>query len=713
VTTTADLRFVGRSIERLDGPAKVTGTAPYAYEQPVSDPLYLYPLRSTIARGRVTCLDTADASAVHESVRILTPHNAHRLPDWAPADLRVLQDDSVAYHGQFVGAAIASTPEVARHAAELVRISYQPTAHDTQLRVDHPDRYAPEKVLDGSLVADVSHGDLDAGLIVADVALDLTYRTSGEHHVAMEPNTTVAIWNVIEGTDHLTLYDSNQGAWVIQAFLAPVLGLDASQLEVISPFVGGSFGSKTFPRPLHVLVALAARSVPGRPVKFALSRQHTFVGTAYRTPTIQRVRLGARWDGTLTAIGHDAVEQTARYGEFAEPTAVSSRMLYAAPARSTTHRLVPLDVCIPGFMRAPGEAPGSFALESAMDELAVELGIDPIELRIRNEPATDPDSGRPFSSRELVWCLREGATRFGWPERDPTPRHRLKDGWWIGTGVASASYPRQQHFPPSSATVRALTNDRYRVELAASDLGTGALTILTQIAADLLGVELGSVEVVIGSSSLPRALAAAGSMGTASWSEAIIAATDTFRATHGCTPVVGAHVTATAGPSADEKDFAMHAFGAQFAEVAVHADTGEIRTRRLLGVFDAGRVINPRTARSQLVGGMIMGLSMALHEHSVMDHRYGQVINHDLASYHVAAHADIPEIDAVWLGTPDPHYNTLGAKGIAEIGIVGVAAAIANAAYHATGVRVRSLPITLDNFFTAASVDDRPEVVAS
>jgi len=352
-------------------------------------------------------------------------------------------------------------------------------------------------------------------------------------------------------------------------------------------------------------------------------------------------------------------------------------------------------------MRAPGEAPGSFALESAMDELAVALDIDPIELRIRNEPTIDPDSGRPFSSRELVWCLCAGATRFGWRERDPAPRRRLRDGWWIGTGVAGASYPCQRHFPPSSATVRALTDDRYRVEIAASDLGTGALTILTQIAADALGAELGHVEMAIGSSALPAALAGAGSMGTASWSEAILAATDTFRTTHGSTPTVGAQATATARPNASVKDFAMHAFGAQFAEVAVHADTGEIRTRRLLGVFDAGRVINPRTARSQLVGGMIMGLSMALHEHSVTDHRYGQVINHDLASYHVAAHADIPEIDAVWLGTPDPHYNTLGAKGIAEIGTVGVAAAIANAAYHATGIRVRSLPITLDNFLTA------------
>jgi len=651
----------------------------------------------------MTAVDTADASAAHESVRILTAHNAHRLPAWAPADLQVLQNHDVAYHGQFVGAVIADTPEIARHAAELVRISYDPAAHDTELRADHPDRYAPEKLLDGSLLADVTDGDLDAELTVADVVVDLTYRTSGQHHVALEPNTTVAIWNVTDGTDHLTLYDSNQGAWVIQAFLAPVLGLQPSQLEVISPFVGGSFGSKTFPRPGQVLVALAARSVPGRPVKFALSRQHTFVGTAYRTPTIQRVRLGARSDGTLTAIGHDVEQQTARYAEFAEPTAVSSRMLYAARARSTTHRLVPLDVGIPGFMRAPGEAPGSFALESAMDELAVALGIDPIELRIRNEPAIDPDSGRPFSSRELVWCLRDGATRFGWRERDPAPRHRLRDGWWIGTGVAGASYPCQRHFPPSSATVRALTDDRYRVEIAASDLGTGALTILTQIAADSLGVDLEDVEMAIGSSTFPRALAAAGSMGTASWSEAIIAATDTFRATHGSNPVVGAHTTATPHPNAANKNFAMHAFGAQFAEVAVHADTGEIRTRRLLGVFDAGRVINPRTARSQLVGGMIMGMSMALHEHSVMDHRYGQVINHDLASYHVAAHADIPEIDAFWLGTPDPHYNTLGAKGIAEIGTVGVAAAIANAAYHATGTRVRSLPITLDKFLATPS----------
>jgi len=699
VTTVADMQHVGRSVARLDGPAKVTGTAPYAYEQPVSDPLHLYPVRSTVARGRVTSIDATAALEVHESVRVLTAENAHDLSASVPGDMRVLQDDIVHYHGQFIGAVLGATPEIARHAADLVRVSYEPADHDTELRADHPDRYAPEGIHDGSIVTDVVDGDVDAGLRGADVSVDLSYHTSGQHHVAMEPNTAVAIWDVVDGADHLTLYDSNQGAFVIQLFLAPMLGLTMAQLEVISPFVGGSFGSKTIPRPLHVLVALAARSVPGRPVKFALARRHTFVGTAYRSPTIQRVRLGARRDGTLTAIGHDVVVQTARFGEYGEPAAVSTRMLYAADSRSTTHRLVRLDVSMPGMMRAPGEAPGSFAVESAIDELAAELGIDPIELRIRNEPTVAADSGRPFSSRDLVWCLREGASRFGWAGRDPAPRRRLENGWWLGTGVAAASYARQ-HFPPSSATVRALVAGRYRVELAASDLGTGTFTILTQIAADALGVALEDVDVAIGSSALAPAVAAAGSMGTATWSEAIVGTVEEFRTTHGDAPAVGAHTTATPRPSADHEAFAMHAFGAQFAEVAVHADTGEIRTRRLLGAFDAGRVVNPLMARSQLVGGMLMGLSTALHEHSVVDHRYGHVVTDDLASYHVASHADVPEIDAFWLGTPDPHYSVLGTKGIAEIGIVGVAAAIANAAWHATGTRVRSLPITLDNFLT-------------
>jgi xanthine dehydrogenase YagR molybdenum-binding subunit len=700
VTSIADLKYVGRDVARIDGPAKVTGTAPYAYDQPVSDPLYLYPVRTTIARGRVTAIDATAALDLHESVHVLTAENAAEVPEWVPGDLRVLQDDTVSYHGQLIGAVLGATPEIARHAADLVRVSYEPAAHDTELRADHPDRYAPKGALDGTLATDVIDGDLDAGLSAADVTIDRDYHTSGQHHVAMEPNTAVATWTVVDGADRVTLYDSNQGAFAIQLFLAPMLGLAMEQLEVISPFVGGSFGSKTIPRPLHVLVALAARTVPGRPVKFALARQHTFVGTAYRTPTSQRVRLGARRDGTLTAIGHDVVAQTARFGEFAEPAAVSTRTVYAAESRATTHRLVRLDVSMPGFMRAPGEAPGSFAVESAMDELAVALGIDPIELRIRNEPASDPESGRPFSSRDLVWCLREGASRFGWAERDPAPRRRLEDGWWLGTGVAAANYPRQP-FLPSTATVQALTGGRYRVALAASDLGTGAFTILTQIAADSLGVALEDVELAIGSSVLPQAFAAAGSMGTVSWSEAILAAVDEFRRTHGDAPAVGAQSTAAPTPSAEHDAFAMHAFGAQFAEVAVHADTGEIRARRLLGAFDVGRVVNPRTARSQLVGGMVMGMSMALHEHSVMDHRYGHVITNDLASYHVAAQADIPEIEAFWLGTPDPRYSVLGTKGLAEIGVVGVAAAIANAAWHATGTRVRSLPITLDNFLTA------------
>jgi xanthine dehydrogenase YagR molybdenum-binding subunit len=697
MTAPVRTRSVGRPIERLDGRGKVTGTAPYAYDQPVAEPMYLYPLRASHPRATLLSMDGSAALAVHDSVRLLTADNAPRLPAGAPAALRVLQDADIAYYGQFIGAVLADTPEIARHAAALVTVAYDILGHDTEVRADHPDRYAPDMLHNGHSPPDADRGDWDAAVQAADAYVDRIYRTPGHHHVPLEPHTTVAIWTVEDGTEQVTLYESTQGAAVLQLRLAPALGLRPDQLKVIAPFVGGGFGAKVTPQAHHILTVMAARAVPGRAVKFAMPRRHTFVGTSYRTPTIQRVRLGARSDGSLTAIGHDSVQQTARHGEFTEPAALGSRSLYGSYAHSSSHRLVPLDVSVPGFMRAPGEGPGSFALESAMDELAVELGIDPVELRIRNEPATDPDSGRPFSSRDLIWCLRVGARRFGWGDRDPAPRTRQEGEWWLGTGVAAASYPFQA-FPPSSAAVHALPGGRYRVELAAADIGTGAWTILSQIAADALDVAVPDVDVVIGSSSLPFALAAVGSAGTTAWSEAVLAAVAAFRSRHGAAPPVGAQAEGRAAPDTEGAKFARFSFGAQFAEVAVHADTGELRVRRMLGAFDVGRVINPRTARSQLIGGMVMGLSMALHEESVMDHRYGHVVNHDLASYHVAAHADVPDMQALWLGVPDPRHNTLGAKGLGEIGVVGVAAAIANAAWHATGRRVRELPLTVDDF---------------
>jgi xanthine dehydrogenase YagR molybdenum-binding subunit len=418
----------------------------------------------------------------------------------------------------------------------------------------------------------------------------------------------------------------------------------------------------------------------------------SFVG--YRTPTIQRLRLGADADGTLQAISHEASEQTSRLREFAEQTAICSRWMYAAPNRRTGHRLVALDVPTPSWFRAPGECPGMYALESAMDELAQELGMDPVELRIRNDPDVAPETGQRFSSRNLVACLREGAERFGWAGRDPTPGAR-RDGVWLhGTGVASSTYPAYQQ--PSAATARAEADGSFLVRIASADIGTGARTVLTQIAADALGAPLERVRVEVGDSAYPKASVAGGSSGTASWGTAVTLACRALleKLEGGEAPAEASADTAAFLKS--REDLARYAFGAQFADVRVNSATGEVRVSRMLGVFAAGRIINPRTARSQFLGGMTMGISMALHEESVMDERHGDYLNHDLAQYHVAVCADIEQIEAHWIDEHDDGLNPMGSKGVGEIGIVGTAAAVANAVFHATGKRVRDLPIRLD-----------------
>jgi xanthine dehydrogenase YagR molybdenum-binding subunit len=444
---------------------------------------------------------------------------------------------------------------------------------------------------------------------------------------------------------------------------------------------------------------MAARLTGGRPVKLALTRQQMFFVVGYRTPTIQHVRLGADRDGRLTAISMDAVSQTSRIKEFVEQTAVPARIMYAAPNRSTTHRAARLDVPIPSWMRAPGECPGMFGPEVAMDELAEACGLDPVELRIRNEPSTDPESGKPFSTRNLVACLREGARRIGWERRAPVPRARLDGGWLVGLGVSSSIYPVNR-MSGSTARIQVVPGGRYTVSIGAADLGTGTWTALTQIAADALDVPVEKVDLRIGDTSLPPASVAGGSSGITSWGSAIVHAARHLHERYGRVPPEGVEASAGTGENPDSKRYAMHAFGAQFAEIRINADTGELRVPRLVGVFDVGRVINPKTARSQFIGGMTMGLSMALHEHSHFDVQLGQVANHDLAEYHIAANADVESIDVSWLDEEDPHTNPMGSKGIGEIGIVGTAAAIANAAYNATGIRVRDLPLTLDKFLT-------------
>jgi len=677
--TVAPVRTIGAPVDRIEGTEKVAGEALYAYEHHVEGAVYAAIVTSTIAKGTIRAIDAAAALATPAVLAVLTHENAGTVE--GEGELAILQSPRVAYRGQIIGAVIAETLEAARHAERLVRVDYDVEEHDVVLRADHPGLYKPDKV-NPSFPTDSEDGDVDRALAEAAVTIDETYTTPAEHNNAMEPHATIAIWE----NGGLTLYDSNQGAFRARQTIADALGLPHESVRVISHHVGGGFGSKGLPRPHAVLAALAARLVD-RPVKVAVTRQQMFTLTGYRTPTIQRIRLGAESDGTLTAIAHEVVEQTSTLSEFAEQTAVVTRMLYAASNRRTSHRVVALDVPTPSWMRAPGECPGMFALESALDELAIACHLDPIELRIRNEPEIDPESGNRFSTRNLVACLREGSERFGLSERG-TPASRRDGRWLVGLGVASSTYPARR--APSTAYARAEADGTYTIRIAAADIGTGARTVLTQIAADTLEVPLESVRVEIGDSDFGQAMLAGGSMGTSSWGAAIVKACRELR-----TGKDEAFADTSRDAEADEP-LAKHAFGAQFVEVRVNADTCEIRVPRVLGVFACGRIINPKTARSQFLGGMTMGVSMALFEETVIDPVIGGFVTQDLATYHVPVNADIEEMQATWIDEVDPHVNPMGAKGIGEIGIVGTAAAVANAVYNATGVRVRDLPIRPD-----------------
>jgi xanthine dehydrogenase YagR molybdenum-binding subunit len=689
-------RIIGTPLDRIDGPKKVTGTATYAYEHSLDEVTYAFPVQSAVAKGLVASVDTSAAQAIPGVITVLTHENAPRLKPQSRAELAVLQSNVVAYRGQFVALVVAETPEVARQAADAVLVRYEEQPHSVVLRADDSGLYKPDHV-NPAYETDTTSGDVEAALAKASVSIYHTYTTPAYHNNPLEPHATIARW----GSDGVTLYDSNQGPHMIRDTVAQAFGLEPERVRVISPYVGGAFGSKGTAHP-HVILTVMAAHVVGRPVKFALARQHMFAVVGYRTPTIQRIRLGADNDGRLTAIAHEVVEQTSTLQEFAEQTAVVTRMMYAAPNRSTTHRLARLDVPTPGWMRAPGECPGMFALESAMDELAIACGLDPIELRVRNEPTVDPETGHPFSSRGLVACLREGARRFGWQSRNPQPGNHADGRWLIGSGVAASTYPTRRR--PSTAIARVDREGRYSVLIDAVDIGTGAWTVLTQIAADALEVPVERMHIEIGDTQLPRASLAGGSMGTASWGTAIVEAARKLRARlqeeHGIIPAEGLEATGEGSENPEARRYSMHAFGAQFAEVRVNRDTGEVRVPRLLGVFAAGRIMNAKLARSQLLSGMTMGLSMALHEVSVMDPRFGDYVNHDFAEYHIATNADVRTIDVSWIDEDDQHVNPMGAKGIGEIGIVGTAAAIANAVYHATGIRVRDLPITLDKLLS-------------
>ncbi|MFD5074616.1 xanthine dehydrogenase family protein molybdopterin-binding subunit [Streptomyces sp. NPDC058371] len=689
---------LGGPAERREGRDKVTGSARYAAEHPAPGRLHGWPVTATIARGTIRAIDTGTALGLPGVLTVLTHENAPQLAEPDDATLAVLQNARVPHRGWFVALVVAETLEAARAGAAAVHVDYAVEDHDVTLTETHPAAYVPEEA-NGGYPARREHGDPEAAFAAAAVRVDADYRVSPLHNHPMEPHAATARWE----DDRLVVHDSSQGATTVRTVLAGMFKLPEDSLTVISEHVGGGFGSKGTPRPQVVLAAMAAR-VTGRPVTVVLPRRLLPVVVGHRAPTLQRVRLGAAADGTLTSVVHEVTTYTSRIKEFVEQAAMPTRVMYASPHSLTTHRVVPLDVPSPSWMRAPGEAPGMFALESAMDELAVALDMDPVDLRIANEPDTEPDSGKPFSSRHLVECLREGARRFDWTHRDPRPRARSEGPLLIGSGVAAATYPVL--VSPSTASAHALPDGNFVVRVNATDIGTGARTVLAQIGANALRVPLERVRTEVGNSDLPSAPLAGGSSGTASWGWAVHEACTRLRtrlAEHtGPLPDRGIEASADTAGSADaESSFARHAFGAHFAEVGVDTVTGEVRVRRLLGVYAAGRILNARTARSQFIGAMTMGLGMALTEGSTMDAAFGDFTEADLAAYHVPAHADVPALEAHWIDEDDPHLNPMGSKGIGEIGIVGTAAAIGNAVHHATGLRLRELPLTPDRVLTA------------
>ncbi|RMB84871.1 xanthine dehydrogenase family protein molybdopterin-binding subunit [Streptomyces shenzhenensis] len=704
MTTTAQeaaVRAVGTGHVRVEGRDKVTGAARYAGDIPFTELAYGWLVLSTVARGRIRDIASGPVLEMPGVVAVLDHRNAARLetdyvgmlgrPDPTCA---VFQHDAVPHVGWPVALVVAQTPEQAREAAEALVVEYEPLPHDIEFTGDHPDAHP----VDGHMPGVTDKGDLEAELAASATVVDEEYTTPEEHHHPMEPHAATARWE----DGRLEVVDSNQGTTWVVGELASLFSLDPASVRVRSEHVGGGFGSKGVRA--HQVAAVMAATILQRPVRVALTRSQMFALAGHRSPTVQRVRLGADTEGRLRALDHRSVSRTSTVYEFVEPSAGVARVLYDAVAHHTENRVVRRDVPSPTYMRGPGEAPGSFALESALDELAEKCGIDPIELRLRNEPDKGPVSGLPFATRNLRACFEEGARRFGWAQRDPRPGVRRDGRWLLGTGTAAASFPAGA--APSTAAVTAEADGRFTVRIAAADIGTGARTALTLVAADALGVAPERVTVRIGDSEFGSAMIAGGSMGTRSWSMAVIAAARDLleRLVPGMAiPAEGITVRSdTTAQIAALANMERHSYGAQFAEVAVDPATGEVRVRRMLGIFAAGRIVNPLTAHGQFTGGMAWGISMALHEESVRDPAFGGPVGADLAGYHVATNADVPRIEADWVDDTDPH-DPVGIKGIGEVGIVGVAAAIANAVWHATGVRHRSLPIRPSRVLTAGS----------
>lgn len=737
------MNSVGQSVNRIDGRVKVTGAAIYSAEHPLPRLAHAVLIQSTIASGRIATIDSVAAFRMAGVLLIMTHLTAPRLPAGGKAGagsppagriLNLLQDERVYYNNQPVALVVAETLENAIAAARQVQIAYVKEAAELDFERAKSNARRPEKAK--SAAADTHRGDIETGMRDASVRTEAVYTTPMEHHNPMEPHATIAAWD----GDFLTLYDSTQYVSGVRATVAKTMGLAPEKVRVVCPYVGGGFGCKGSTWSHVVLAAMAAREL-GRPVKLVLERPQMFGPVGHRPNTEQHIVLAATRDGKLTAMQHDVIASTSFMEDWLETAALATRMLYACPNQKTSHRLAKLHTGNPTFMRAPGEAVGTFAIESAVDELAYALQMDPIQLRLQNYAEQDPESGKPWSSKSLRECYRSGAERFGWDLRTPQPRSMRKGEMLVGMGMATATYPANRSAASASAAI--LPDGSAVVRSGSQDLGTGTYTIMTQVATDALGLPLEKIRFELGDTDMPKAPVSGGSQSVASVAPAVRAAATAARQklvalalADPASPLFGAgsdditvengwlvwrndskrrepfaaviarnggmavEATMDAKPGEEKEKYAYHSFGAVFAEVHVDPDLGVIRVERVVASYGIGRLLNRKTGHSQLMGGIVWGIGLALLEKTDIDPRYGRAVNNNLAEYHVPVNADVGAIEIIVVDEEDPHINSLGAKGIGEIGITGVGAAIANAVYHATGKRVRDLPITLDKVLT-------------
>jgi xanthine dehydrogenase YagR molybdenum-binding subunit len=741
--------LIGKPFNRVDGRLKVMGKAAYSHEvQEGGTAAYGYIVDATIAKGQIAEIDTRAAEKSAGVLLVLTHKNAPAQGAWGPLEAKdryaraspQLRDNQVQHYGQAVAFVVAKTFEQARSAARLVRIKYAPQGGEFELKKNLTKAEKPPD--DDFQKADSQLGDFDSAFASAAVKYDNSFTTPFHIHAQMEPHATLAFWEAAKGNQpqRVVIHCSSQLLKSAQQAVAATLQLKPEQVRIVSRYIGGGFGGKL---PIYgdVMLSAMASRLLDMPVKTVLTRQQMFHFTTHRSDTIQRIRLGASIDGKLTSVAHDTWSHSARFDNFYENASVQTRSLYAAPHRLTTHRAVKLDLPVSDSTRAPGESVGMLALEQAMDELAETLKLDPIELRLRNEPPMDPEMKVPYSSRQLVACMREGAQRFGWNKRHAVPGVQMDGRWMVGMGMAAAT--RGNLLMPSMCTVRLDRQGVLTARMAMTDIGTGSYTVLTQVAAEMLGLPLDKVKMELGDSDFPATPGSGGSWGAASAGSGLFdacnalrealarklgvnAATANFSAERisgtdasgkarsetlgSLAGTLGLEASGDIKPGAMSKAYSQQSYGAHFAEVAVDIDTGEIRLRRMLGVFAAGRILNMKTAQSQATGAMIWGVGAALHEHAVLDARHGYFVNHDLAEYHVPAHADIPAIEAVFLPEVDDKTNPLKLKGVGELGICGAGAAVANALYNASGVRLRDFPLTLDKVMVG--LDARRSLVA-